>query len=153
MISKLLKDFKEFAVKGNVIDLAVGVIVGAAFSKIISSLVSDIIMPPIGLLTNGVDFSKAKILLKSADVDEAGKVIEEAVYLKYGNFVNVVVEFTIVAFCVFIVVKLFNSLKRKAEDTNNKETPTPKDIELLTDIRDLLQKQNGSSTKSVSSDI
>lgn len=148
MVGKLFKDFKEFAVKGNVIDLAVGVIIGGAFGKIITSLVNDIIMPPIGLITNGIDFSKAKILLKSQKIDEAGEIITEAVYLRYGNFISIAIEFTIVALCVFVVVKLFNSLKRKAEDPKNPAAPTPKDIELLTDIRDLLKQQNDTvSTK------
>ncbi len=134
-----IKEFKDFAVKGNVIDLAVGVIIGAAFGKIVTSLVNDIIMPPIGLITGGLDFTKLKFVLKKAVLDDTGKIIEEAVSINYGNFVNIITEFLIIAFCVFFIVKAFNSLKNKAEDPKNTEAPTPPDIALLTDIRDLLK--------------
>ncbi len=134
-----IQEFKDFAVRGNVIDLAVGVIIGGAFGKIVTSLVSDIIMPPIGILTGGIDFANLKFELKSAVLDEAGKVIQEAVFINYGNFIDVSIQFLIIAMCVFVVVKGFNSLKRKAEDPKNPEAPTPKDILLLTEIRDLLK--------------
>lgn len=136
----LIKEFKDFAVKGNVIDLAVGVIIGAAFGKIVTSLVNDIIMPPIGLVTGGVDFSKLKIVLKEAVVDASGAVTTEAVSINYGNFINIAIQFLIIAMCVFMIVKGFNSLKKKAEDPKNPEAPTPQDILLLTEIRDLLKK-------------
>ena len=106
----VLKEFKEFAVKGNVVDMAVGIIIGASFGKIISSLVGDVIMPPIGVLLGGVDFSNLAITVKEA----AGEI--PAVVISYGKFVQTVVDFAIIAFSIFIVVKLINSLKRKEEE-------------------------------------
>ncbi len=103
----LIKEFKEFAVKGNAIDMAVGIIVGAAFGKIVTSLVSDVIMPPIGLLLGGVDFKNLKLVLKAATVDVP------AVTLNYGQFINALLDFIIVAFSIFIVVKGINSLRKK----------------------------------------
>ena len=102
----IIKEFKEFAMRGNVVDLAVGVIIGAAFGKIVTSLVNDVIMPPIGYLTGGIDFKNLKILIKPAD--PANKVAEVAI--TYGNFINTVIEFLIIAFCIFMVVKAINSL-------------------------------------------
>jgi len=133
----LIKEFKEFAMKGNVIDLAVGVIIGAAFGKIVTSLVDDVIMPPIGYIMGGIDFSDKKILLKPAD--EAHKVAEVAI--RYGNFLNNILQFLIVAFCIFMVVKLINSIRRK-EDAAPSVPPAPTRQEsLLTEIRDLLSQQ------------
>ncbi|WP_338762880.1 large-conductance mechanosensitive channel protein MscL [Bernardetia sp. ABR2-2B] len=134
-----IKEFKDFAVKGNVMDLAVGVIIGAAFGKIVTSLVNDIIMPPIGIITGGIDFANLKFVLKEAVVDGTGKVVQEMVSINYGSFINITIQFLIIAMCVFVIVKAFNSLKNKAEDPKNEEAPTPKDILLLTEIRDLLK--------------
>ena len=134
----LIKEFKEFAVKGNVIDLAVGVIIGSAFGKIVSSLVDDVIMPPIGFLMNGIDFSKKKIILKAAD--EATKAAE--VSIRYGNFINIIIQFLIVAFCVFMLVKVINRVRRK-ENAAPSAPPAPtREEALLTEIRDLLKSQN-----------
>ena len=108
-----LKEFKAFALKGNVMDMAVGVIIGGAFGKIVTSLVNDIIMPPIGLLVGGVDFSDMKLTMKKAVLDAAGEVVSPAVTWNYGAFIQQVVDFTILAFCVFILVKLINSLNKK----------------------------------------
>src|SRR6478672_2285785 len=105
----VVKEFKEFVSKGNVVDLAVGVIIGAAFGKIITSLVDDIIMPPIGYLLGGVDFADKKVILVAAD---AANKIEE-VAIRYGNFINTMIQFLIVAICIFAVIKAINSLKRK----------------------------------------
>lgn len=139
---KILKDFKEFAMKGNVIDLAVGIIIGAAFGKIISSLVNDIIMPPIGLLVGGIDFKEIAINMKDAVVDPAtGKVAKEAVTLKIGNFIQTVVDFVIVAFAIFMMVKGMTNLNRKKAAEPPPAPPAPtRDQELLTEIRDLLKK-------------
>jgi len=124
--------------RGNVVDLAVGVIIGAAFGKIVTSLVADIIMPPIGYITGGVDFSEKKIVLKPAD--PAHKVLETAIH--YGNFINAIIQFLIIAFCIFMVVKAINSLKKKEEDPAPAAEPAPtKEELLLTDIRDILAKQ------------
>ena len=110
----MLQEFKSFAMKGNVMDLAVGVIIGGAFGKIVSSLVSDVIMPPLGMLLGKVDFKELAITLKAATVDAAGAEVA-AVQLKYGMFVQNVVDFLIVAFCVFLLVKGINSLRRKQD--------------------------------------
>jgi len=106
----IIKEFKEFAVKGNAIDLAVGIVIGASFGKIVSSLVGDVIMPPIGLLLGGVDFKNLKLVLKAATLDVPPA---PAVTLNYGMFINNVIDFVIVAFAIFMVVKLMNSLKKK----------------------------------------
>lgn len=137
----LFKDFKEFAVKGNMIDMAIGIIIGAAFTGIVNSLVKDIIMPMLGLLTGNVDFRDKQYILQEAVMDAQGQVIHEAISLRYGNFLQVVIDFVIIAFSIFLVIRFLNSLKRKSENPANPTVPTPKDIELLTDIRDLLKNQ------------
>lgn len=130
----MLKEFKEFAMRGSVVDLAVGVVIGGAFGKIITSLVDDVLMPPIGYLTRGTDFTKLKYVLAAAD--EAAGTAEVAV--TYGNFINTIVQFIIIAFCIFMVIKGINSMKRKEE-----EAPTEPSAEesLLTEIRDLLKNK------------
>ena len=131
----LLQEFKAFAVKGNVVDMAVGIIIGAAFGKIVSSFVGDVVMPPIGLLIGGVDFSDLAITLKAAEGDIP------AVVLSYGKFIQTVLDFVIVAFAIFMGVKVINRLKRE-EAAAPAEPPAPtKDQELLTEIRDLLKNQ------------
>lgn len=132
-----LKEFKEFAMRGNVVDLAVGVVIGAAFGKIVSSLVDDIIMPPIGYATGGVDFSNLKYVLQAGD--EAAGLAEVAI--NYGNFINVIIQFIIVAFCIFLVVKGINALKR--EEVVEEAAPAgPSNEEvLLGEIRDLLKSK------------
>lgn len=131
------KEFKEFAMRGSVVDLAVGVVIGGAFGKIVTSLVDDIIMPPIGYITGGVDFGSLKYVLK-----EGNEAIGlEEVSITYGNFVNTVIQFLIVAFCIFLVVKAINSLKRKEEDAPAAPpAPTNEEV-LLTEIRDLLKSK------------
>lgn len=141
-----LKEFKEFAVKGNVMDMAVGVIIGGAFGKIVTSVVNDIIMPPVGLLVGGVDFSDMKLTLKSEVLDAAGAVITPAVNWNYGAFIQQVVDFAILAFCVFLMVKLMNRLNKKPEPAPAPapapEPPKPSNEEvLLTEIRDLLKEK------------
>jgi len=134
-----VKEFKEFAMRGNVVDLAVGVVIGAAFGGIVTSLVKDVIMPPIGFITGGVDFSDKKIVLKEAD--PAHKVLENAIH--YGNFINAVIQFLIIAFSIFLVVKFINSLKKEepAPEPAPVADPEPTTEELLlTEIRDLLAK-------------
>lgn len=134
----LIKEFKEFSVKGNAIDLAVGVIIGAAFGKIVSSIVNDVIMPPIGLLIGGVDFKGLKFIMKSPVFDPAGKIISEAVTLNYGNFIQTTFDFMIIAFCIFMLVKAINTFKKKEE-----KTPEIKEeIALLKEIRDALTKKS-----------
>ncbi|MBS1529709.1 MAG: large-conductance mechanosensitive channel protein MscL [Bacteroidetes bacterium] len=132
----MVKEFKEFAMRGSVVDLAVGVIIGAAFGKIVTSLVNDIIMPPIGYILGGIDFSDKKVVIVQADA--AHKVAEVAI--RYGNFVNAAIDFIIVAFCIFLVIKGINSMKKKEEAAPAPEpVPTNEEV-LLTQIRDLLAK-------------
>lgn len=135
----LLSEFKQFAVKGNVIDLAVAVVIGAAFGRIVSSLVNDIIMPPIGLLIGGVDFKELKLVL-SDPVVQAGQVVTEGASINYGNFVQAVIDFLIIALAIFAMVKGINAMKRKQEAAPATPTPTKQEI-LLTEIRDLLQNR------------
>lgn len=139
---KIFKEFKEFAMRGNVVDLAVGVIIGAAFGKVVTSVVNDIIMPPIGLLVGGMDFKNISIIMRDAVIDPAtGKIIKEAVALKLGNFIQTLVDFAIVAFAIFMMIKGLNSVTRKKTEEAPAEPPAPtKDQELLTEIRDLLKK-------------
>lgn len=131
----MLKEFREFAVKGSMVDLAVGIIIGGAFGKVVSSLVSDILMPPLGYLIGGINFTDIKIHLKAPALDLAGKGMAE-VTINVGNFLQSLVDFTIIAFAVFLLVKAINAMHRKAQ-----EAPKPtKQEELLADIRDLLKK-------------
>jgi large conductance mechanosensitive channel len=136
---KLLDEFKAFAMRGNVVDMAVGIIIGGAFGGIVSSLVKDVIMPPIGMLLGRVDFSQLAIVLKKESIDAAGKVIP-AVTIGYGVFINTIINFLIVAFAIFAMVKLMNTLKKK-EEAKPAAPPAPApEVVLLTDIRDLLKK-------------
>ncbi|MND32426.1 Large-conductance mechanosensitive channel [compost metagenome] len=132
-----IKEFKEFAMRGNVIDLAVGVVIGGAFGKIVTSLVDDIIMPPIGYLIGGFDFKAFKITLKEAVVDATGKVTPE-VAINLGNFIQVLIQFVIIAFAIFIAIKAINTLKKKEEAA---AAPTPPTEALLAEIRDLLKNR------------
>ena len=139
-----LQEFKAFALKGNVMDMAVGVIIGGAFGKIVTSLVNDVIMPPIGLLVGGVDFTDLKLTLKQAVV-EAGTEVAPAVTWNYGAFIQQVVDFTILAFCVFMMVKIMNQLIKKREAAPA-PAPAPEpepsaEEKLLTEIRDLLKER------------
>jgi large conductance mechanosensitive channel len=137
---KILDEFKKFAMKGNVVDMAIGIIIGAAFGKIVTSLVNDIIMPPIGLLIGGVDFTDLKAVLKGASVDDAGKAVS-AVTINYGAFIQSTIDFLIVAFAIFLMIKAMNNMMRK-------EVPAPapappeasREEKLLGEIRDLLKK-------------
>ena len=138
-----LKEFKAFALKGNVMDMAVGVIIGGAFGKIVTSLVNDVIMPPIGLVVGGVDFTDLKLTLKQA-VIEGGAEVAPAVTWNYGAFIQQVVDFTILAFCVFMMVKVMNKLLKK-EEAKPAPAPAPpapsKEEVLLTEIRDILKEK------------
>ncbi|MBK7584557.1 MAG: large-conductance mechanosensitive channel protein MscL [Myxococcales bacterium] len=129
----MLSEFKEFAVKGNVVDLAVGVIIGASFGKIVTSFVADVVMPPIGLAIGGVNFTALQLTLRDAVGDKP------AVALKYGSFLQTVFDFLIVAFVIFMAIRAMNKLKRKEEAAPAPEAPS-KEVELLTEIRDALNK-------------
>ena len=131
----MMNEFKSFAIKGNAVDMAVGIVIGAAFGKIISALVTGVIMPPIGVLLGGVDFTDLAYVLQAASGDAP------AVVISYGKFIQTVVDFTIIAFSIFMVVKGINSLKKKEEEAPS-EPPKPTNEEvLLTEIRDLLQSK------------
>lgn len=131
---KLINEFKAFAMRGNVVDMAVGIIIGSAFGKIVSSFVNDVIMPPIGLLVGGIDFSDLSLTLKAATESEP------AVILKYGVFINTVVDFIIIAWAIFMVIKGMNSLKKKEEEKPAAPPKQSDEVVLLTEIRDLLKK-------------
>lgn len=129
-----LKEFKEFAMKGNVVDMAVGIIIGAAFGKIVSSLVADVFMPPLGMVIGGVDFSSLAITLKAAAGDAP------AVTLNYGKFIQTIFDFLIVAFAIFMAIKAMNTFKKKAEEAPPAPAEPPRQEVLLEQIRDLLKK-------------
>ena len=134
----MIKEFKAFAMRGNVIDMAVGIVIGVAFGKIVSSFVADIVMPPIGMITGGVDFSNLMIILKKATVDAAGNEIA-AVSINYGMFINTLIDFVIIAFAIFLVIKAMNATKRK-EEAKPEAPPAPsKEEVLLAEIRDILK--------------
>lgn len=136
---KLVDEFKAFAMRGNVVDMAVGIIIGGAFGKIISSFVGDVLMPPLGLLLGGIDFKDMSITLKDAVMNGA-EVITPAVSLNYGMFIQNVVDFLIIAFAIFMAIKAMNSMKKKEEEAPAAPPAPTKDQELLSEIRDLLKK-------------
>lgn len=145
-MKKFIAEFKEFAMKGNVVDMAIGVVIGAAFGKITTSLVNDVIMPLISRITGGVDFSAWKWVLKAAEVAEDGTEIPE-IAVNYGSFIAVVLDFLIIAFVLFMVVKAINKLRSigKKDEPAEEEDPAPTAEELLTEIRDLLKENNDES--------
>lgn len=137
----ILKEFKEFAIKGNMFDMAIGIIIGMAFNKIVSSLVNDIILPFFSLIVGKVNFQNLEIVLQNEKIDNTGNIVQELVAIKYGNFTQVIFDFIIIAFTVFIVIKIFNKLRRKGENEKDTTVSTPRDIELLSEIRDLLKEK------------
>lgn len=143
-VRKFANEFKEFAVKGNVVDMAVGVIIGAAFGKIVTSLVNDVLMPVIGYFTGGVNFSDHRWVIQKAVNDASGAVITPEVAVSWGAFVQTVIDFIIIAFCIFVMVKFIMNLKRKKEEEPAPATPAEptEEVKLLTQIRDLLEKEN-----------
>jgi len=141
----MLKEFKEFALRGNVVDMAVGIIIGAAFSTIVKSLVDDIIMPPIGVITGGMDFSNMFVALNGEHYDSLAQARQAgAPTMNFGLFINSVISFTIVAFVLFMVVKAMNQLRRKQEEQPATEPPPSREVELLQEIRDALVKNDSS---------
>jgi large conductance mechanosensitive channel len=131
----MAKEFKEFAMKGNMLDMAIGIVIGAAFGKIVSSVVADVLMPPLGLLLGGVNFTALKLTLKEAVGETA------AVTLNYGAFLQTVVDFVIVAFAIFLMIKGMNSMRKKQEEAPAAPAPTPNQEVLLAEIRDLLKNR------------
>ena len=150
--STFFSDFKAFIAKGKIIDLAVGVVIGGAFGKITTSLVNDIIMPPLGMLIGKVKFDELKYVLQKEELNEAGAVVKEAVSINYGNFIQTIVDFLLVAFCIFLVLRVMvkgqqklEALKKKEEEEKAAEPPKPaepsEEVLLLREIRDSLKKQ------------
>lgn len=139
---KLFKEFKEFAVKGNMMDMAIGIIIGASFNKVIDVLVKKVLLPPLSLLTDGVNFQNRKIILKDAVNDASGTILTDEVAIGYGALGEALLDFMIIGFTVFIVVKFMNRLKNKAQDAKDETVVTPKDIELLSKLTDLMEEQN-----------
>lgn len=135
----MIKEFKEFAMRGSVVDLAVGIVIGGAFGKIVASFVNDILMPPLGMLLGGVSFADMHYTLQEATTNAAGEEVP-AITINYGMFIQTVVDFLIIAFAIFLVVKAMNSLKKKEEAAPAAPPAPTKDQELLTEIRDLLKK-------------
>jgi large conductance mechanosensitive channel len=139
-MKKFFQEFKTFAMRGNVMDMAIGIIIGGAFGKIISSLVADVIMPCIGVFVGGINFADLKVTLKESVVDAAGEIIP-AVTLNYGVLIQVIFDFIIIAFCIFLVIKAINKMSRKKEEAPA-EPPQPSDeVKLLTEIRDALKER------------
>lgn len=134
-----VKEFKEFAMRGNVLDMAVGIVIGGAFGKIVSSFVADLMTPLLGVLIGGVNFSDLKIVLKQA-VMQGEEVISPEVAFSYGNFIQVIFDFLIIAFAIFMLLKAVNKFKRKKEEAPEVPAAPPADVQLLTEIRDLLKK-------------
>ena len=143
-MGKFIQDFKEFAMRGNVIDMAVGVIIGGAFGKIVTSLVNDVIMPAISLFTGDVNFTNLKWTLRDAVVNEAGETVSEAVSLQYGMFIQNIVDFLIIALCIFVAIRMLSKLKKKEEEAPAAPAPEPApsaEEKLLAEIRDLLKEK------------
>lgn len=138
----LIKEFREFAVKGNMIDMAVGIIIGTAFNKVVDVLVKQVIMPPLSILTSGVNYVDRKYIIREGVTGAEGIEVVEEVAIGYGMLIQVLIDFLIIGFTVFLVVKVMNRFRKRAEDPKDKTVATPKDIELLTNLNELMQEQN-----------
>ena len=139
---KFIKEFKEFAVKGNMMDMAIGIIIGASFNKVIDVLVKKVLLPPLSLLSDGINLESKKIILRESQTNSEGEFLMEEVAIRYGQFVETFLDFLIVGFTIFMVVKFINRLNKKAEDPTDKSISTPKNIQLLMDMNSLLEEQN-----------
>ncbi|MDA0176227.1 MULTISPECIES: large conductance mechanosensitive channel protein MscL [Mesoflavibacter] len=139
---KFIKEFKEFAVKGNMMDMAIGIIIGASFNKVIDVLVKKVFMPPLSLMTDGLNFQNKKYILREAVTNASGEITTQEVAVYYGELLEAFLDFLIVGLTVFIVVKGMNKLRTRSHDTKDKTVTTPKDIELLSKLSDLMEEQN-----------
>ena len=139
---KLLQEFKEFAVKGNMMDMAIGIIIGASFNQVIDVLVKQILLPPLSLLSDGINLDNKKFILRESQTNNLGEVSIQEVAISYGQFIETFLDFLIVGFTIFIVVKFINRLNKKAEDPSDTTISTPKNIQLLMDMNELLKEQN-----------
>ncbi len=138
----LFKEFKEFAVKGNMMDMAVGIIIGASFNKVIDVLVKKVLMPPLSLLSDGINLQNRRLVLRDAISNTSGVITTEEVAIAYGALTEAFLDFLLIGLTIFIVVKFMNRLRTKAQDTKDVTVATPKDIQLLTDLTELMQEQN-----------
>ncbi|MBE7057383.1 MAG: large-conductance mechanosensitive channel protein MscL [Ruminococcaceae bacterium] len=142
------QEFKKFAFKGNVIDMAVGVIIGGAFGKIVTSVVNDLVMPALGMLTGGVDFSTLKWVMSPAEIDAAGNIVKEEAAILYGAFIQNVIDFLLIAISIFLFVKLISKLHKKKEEPAPEPAPAkPTTEDLLAEIRDMMKSQYGENTE------
>ena len=139
---KFIQEFKEFAVKGNMMDMAIGIIIGASFNKVIDVLVKKVFMPPLSLMTDGLNFQNKKYILREAVTNASGEITTQEVAVYYGELLEAFLDFLIVGLTVFIVVKGMNKLRTRSHDTKDKTVTTPKDIELLSKLSDLMEEQN-----------
>ena len=139
---KLLQEFKEFAVKGNMMDMAIGIIIGASFNHVIDVLVKQVLLPPLSLLSDGINLDNKKFILRESQTNTLGEVSVQEVAISYGQFIETFLDFLIVGFTIFMVVKFINRLNKKAEDPSDTTISTPKNIQLLMDMNELLKEQN-----------
>ena len=139
---KLLQEFKEFAVKGNMMDMAIGIIIGASFNQVIDVLVKQVLLPPLSLLSDGINLDNKKFILRETQTNTLGEVSIQEVAISYGQFIETFLDFLIVGFTIFMVVKFINRLNKKAEDPSDTTISTPKNIQLLMDMNELLKEQN-----------
>ena len=139
---KLLQEFKEFAVKGNMMDMAIGIIIGASFNQVIDVLVKQVLLPPLSLLSDGINLDNKKFILRESQTNTLGEVSIQEVAISYGQFFETFLDFLIVGFTIFIVVKFINRLNKKAEDPSDTTISTPKNIQLLMNMNELLKEQN-----------
>lgn len=138
----IIKEFKEFAIKGNMVDMAVGIIIGTAFNSVVNTLVKEVVMPPLSLMTDGINFSERKIILRDGVLDAEGAATIEEIAIGYGALIETCIDFIIIGFTIFLVIKLMNRFRQKAEDPRDVRETTPKDIELLSRLTDLMEEQN-----------
>lgn len=138
----LIKEFKEFAIKGNMVDMAVGIIIGTAFNAVVNTLVKEVVMPPLSLMTDGISFSEKKIVLSEGVAEAEGVEAIQEVAIGYGALIETLLDFIIIGFTIFLVIKVINRFRRKAEDPEDTREATPKDIELLSKLTELMEEQN-----------
>lgn len=136
---KFFKEFKEFAIKGNVFDMAVGIIIGSAFTKVVNSVVADLIMPALSIVVGKINFQDLVYVAKEAELDSNGNVMSAAIEIRYGHLLQSTIDFVIIAFCIYLVVRMFNKLRNRSENEKDATVSTPRNIELLAEIRDLLK--------------
>ncbi|OEY71192.1 large-conductance mechanosensitive channel protein MscL [Salegentibacter salarius] len=138
----IIKEFKEFAIKGNMVDMAVGIIIGTAFNSVVNTLVKEVVMPPLSLMTNGIEFADKKWVLRDGVAEAEGVIAIEKVAIGYGALIEAFLDFIIIGFTIFLVIKVMNRFRTKAENPDDKREVTPKDIELLSKMNHLMEEQN-----------